>query len=373
MSTSLYIALYTINIIFLTTSLYSWVLKRFYVPAAYKDSFGELFPARRTLASMYLLQFTEIPYLLMMDRPEALFYVNGIALLIFTSYLGILVKGYFFLEFRTPRKMFFYMHPVFFCWLGLLLPLLGIVEYTSLYKTIMTIVVLLIYAGYLYLLDKLRQRVMQAVKDIDENEYSNESDFPVKFAKSVKWFPLMASLLLLATFLINLYTAKLVRDIAFIFINSWFAIYTLNPHRHTKKLPKELKKQDEIEEAGATVKYRLSERYCQETKKKLVDILKGKKLYLEDHLTMNDLTGLMGINKNYISEVIARSEYQSFYRLINTMRIEHACSILHEDPSAKLEQVAMASGFSSGSSFSQVFRRLKEISPKEYIMQLQSR
>ena len=370
MSNSLYIAVYTINIVFLTTSLYSWILKRIYVPDAYKDNFGDLFPARRTLASMYILQLTEIPYLIVLDRPEALFYVNGIALLIFTSYLGILVRGYFFLEFKTPRKMFFFMHPVALCLIILLLPLLGIIEFTPLFRTIMTVFILLLYIGYIYILDKLRQKVVYVVREIDENEYSNESDFPVKFAKSVKWLPLLASLLLLVTFLLNSYIAKMVRDICFIIINTWFAIYTLNPHRNTRKLPKELKKKTDEETTEVQNKYRLTEKYCKDTETKLINIIQEKKLYLEEHFTMNDLIEIMHINRNYLSEVISRSEYQSFYRLVNSMRIEHACDVLKNDPTMKLEQVAIASGFSSGSSFSQIFRRVMNVSPKEYISQI---
>lgn len=366
MSNSLYIALFTINIIFLTSSLYSWVLKRFFVSEAYKDNFGDLFPARRTLATMYLLQFTEIPYVLMLDRPEALFYINGTALLIFTSYLGILVRGYFFLEFKTPRQMFFYMHPVALCWIVLSLPMLGVIELTPLYRTIMIFVVLSIYLGYIYLLDKSRIRVMSVVQELDENEYSNENDFPVTFAKSVKWLPLIATFILLVTFLLNLYTAKMVRDILFTCLNAWFAIYTLNPHRHTKKLPKELKKQYN-DDVVAPVKYRLSVKYCKETEEKLISIIREKNLYLEEHLNMNDLVDVMHTNRNYLSEVISRSEYQSFYKLINTLRIEHACEMLRQDPTLKLEQVAISSGFSSGSSFSQIFRRFKEVSPKEFI------
>lgn len=369
MSYTFYCALYTINIIFLTTSAYSYVLKRFHVPLAYKDNFGELFPARRTLAGMYFLQFTEIPYLLMIERPEALFYVNGIALLIFTSYLVLLVRGYFFLEFRSPRRMFYFMHPVALCWIALMLPMLGIVKFTPLYRTIMTIVVLLLYIGYIYLLDRARQQVMRQVRDIDENEFSNESDFPVKFAKSVKWMPLLASLLLLVTFILNLYTAKMIRDIAFIVINTWFGIYTMNPHRKSKQLPKTLKKLDE-EATEPQTKYRLSDRYCQETEEKIVNVIMEKKLYLEEHFSMNDLIDILHINRNYLSEVISRSQYQSFYRLVNKLRIEHACEVLKNDPTAKLEMVAMTSGFSSGSSFSQIFRRVKKVSPKEYIAQI---
>lgn len=370
MSFSFYCAIYTITIVFLTTSVYSWVLKRFHVPLAYKDNFGELFPARRTLASMYLLQLTEIPYLIRLDDPAALFYINATALLIFTSYLVLLVRGYFFLEFRTPRQMFFFMHPVAICWVFLLLPLFGIIEYTPLYRTIMTIVVLIIYLVYLFILDKARRQVMREVREIDENEYSNEGDFPVKFAESIKWLPLLSSLMLLVTFLVNLYTAKMVRDIIFIVINVWFGIYTLNPHRKTKKLPKVLQKLEEEEEAPPTTKYRLSEKYCKETQEKLIRIISEKKMYLEEHLTMNDLTDIMHTNKNYLSEVIARSKYQSFYRLVNTMRIEHACEILKNDSTLKLEQVAIESGFTSGSAFSQIFKRIMNITPKEYIGQI---
>lgn len=373
MSNTMYLLLYTTNVVFLVTSVYSWVLKRFYVPDAYKDNFGELFPARRSLASMYILQLTEIIYLVTLRRPEALFYINGTALLVFTSYLVILVRGYFFLEFLSPRQMFLFMHPVFVLWIILLLPVFGIIEYTPLFHTVMTIAVLLTFVGYIYLLDKLRLKVMHVVSEIDENEYSNESDFPVKFAKSVKWLPFVACMFLLVTFLFNSYIAKIIRDIVFCGLNVWFAVYTMNPHRSTKKLPQVLKEKSKTEEIDSNIKYRLSEKYCLEKETMLISLLRDKQLYLEEHLTMNDLIDLMHINKNYLSEVIARSQFQSFYRLVNTMRIEHACKMLKEDPTAKLEQVAIASGFSSGSAFSQVFKRMMDISPKEYISQIHAK
>jgi transcriptional regulator GlxA family with amidase domain len=82
---------------------------------------------------------------------------------------------------------------------------------------------------------------------------------------------------------------------------------------------------------------------------------------------MSDLVKRMSTNKTYLSEVIAGSEYRSFYQLINTLRVAHACRLLEQDPTLKMEQVALASGFSSGSAFSQVFKRIKGISPSEYL------
>lgn len=199
---------FSVNLVFIVTNLYGWLLKRFFVPDAYKKDVRELYPAQQSVARFYLLQLFEVPYLLMIGRPEALFYANGTAMLVFTSFI--------------------------------------------------------------------------------EKEES-----PVR-----------------------------------------------------RRLTEEQRKSMEI---------------------KMLDLVKGEKLYLEDHFTMSDLVKRMNTNKAYLSEVIAYSEYGSFYQLINTLRIEHACWMLGEDPSLKMEQVALASGFSSGSAFSQVFKRIKGISPSEYL------
>lgn len=367
---SQYLLFFTTSLIYIVVCVYGWLLKVFYVPAAYKDIFGELYPARHSLANLFMMQVFEIPFLFMIGREDVLFFINGSALMFIASYLVVLIKGYFFLDFFTPRRLIIFQHPVMVCWIALMLPVIGVIEFTPIYKLIMTVVVLGIALGYLLHLDRCRLRIMNQIREIDEDEFSSDEDFPVKLARSVKWLPLIVCVILIVTFLSDSFYVKMSRDIILIVINVWFAIYTLNPHRHTKKLPQELKKKESTDEAAAPVKYRLSEKFCKDTEKKLIEIIYDKKLYLEEHLTMNDLTEVMHTNKNYLSEVIARSEYQSFYKLINTLRINHACEMLNEDPSAKLEMVALSSGFSSGSAFSQVFKRLKDISPKEYISQI---
>ena len=364
MSYNLDLLLFSANLVFIVTNLYGWLLKRFFVPAAYKENFGELYPAQRSMAMLYFLQIFELPYLLMIGRPEALFYVDGTALLFFSSFMLVLVNAYFFQVFFKSRKLFFFMFPVLVCWVILLLPVLGIIEFSTMYQRIMTIVVLLVSARYIYLLNQFRIQLIRHVREIDEDEYSNEVDFPVKFAKSIKWFPLVICLMLLANFLINQPIGKLVRDIVFTVMNVSFLIYTLNPHRMIGNvLPKALK-QKQIEE---TEKHRLTDEQCKEMETRLLSLIRDEKLYLEDHLAMSDLTQRMYTNKTYLSEVIARSEYVSFYKLVNTLRVEHACQLLAADPSLKLEQVALSSGFTSGSAFSQVFKRLKGVSPSEWI------
>lgn len=364
---SLYLAIFSVNLIYVVVNIYAFLLKMFYVPAAYKEIFEEIYPARNSLANLFMMQVFELPYIFFVYRPEVLFCLNAVAMLFTTSYLVVLTKGYFFLDFYTPKRLIFFQHPVFVCWIVLLLPIFGIIPFTPMFKTIMTIVVLALEIGYIAHLDKCRVMVIKKIRAIEEDEFSNETDFPVLFARRVKWLPLLLCVLLIVTFLCNMPVVKMIRDLIMIVISVWFAIYSLNPHRNAKKLPKALKIKEEAEETPVPTKYRLTEKYCKETQVKLISLVREKKLYLEEHLTMNDLIDLMHTNKNYLSEIIARSEYKSFYNLINTMRIEHACDILKSDSNVKLEQVALESGFSSGSSFSQIFKRVKNVTPKEYI------
>ena len=360
------IVCFSVNLTFIVTNLYGWLLKRFFVPNAYRDQFHELYPAQRSVANFYLLQLIEVPYLLMIGRLEALFYANGTAMLVFTSYMLVMVRAYFFLKTPRPGKMLLFTLPVWSCWIALLLPLFGFVEFSPMYQYVMIGVVLAFFVMYLVNLNRLRQQLKRRIRAIDEDEYSNEDDFPVKFARSIQWLPLTLCLILVINFLFNDMIVKMIRDIIFTVINVWFAIYTLNPHRKTKELPMELQKEEE-ERGESPVRRRLSEEQCKIMKTKMLDLVNGEKLYLEDHFTMSDLVKRMNTNKAYLSEVIAHSEYGSFYQLINTLRIDHACWMLGEDPSLKMEQVALASGFSSGSAFSQVFKRIKGMSPSEYL------
>ena len=364
------ILFFSVNLTFIVTNIYGWLLKRFYVPEAYRKDVRKLFPAQRLVARFYLLQLFEIPYLFMPGQPDALFYVNGTALLVFSSFMLVMVNRYFNLRTLSYRKQILFLLPMWACWVTLLLPLFDIIPFSMGYHRIMTGIVLAVFAFYMFLLDKCRQQLACRIREVDENEYSNEEDFPVQFARSVKWLPLALCMLLAINFLIDNAYVKMLRDIIFLVVNVWFAIYTLNPHRKIKtmNLERETEEKTEAKEEGTTHR-RLTEEQRKNLETRMLDLVRGEKLYLEDHFTMSDLVKRMNTNKAYLSEVIAHSEYGSFYNLINTLRIEHACWMLGEDPNLKMEQVALASGFSSGSAFSQVFKRIKGVTPSEYLRQ----
>lgn len=366
-SDTTFLLFFSANLTFLVTNLYGWLLKRFYVPLPLKEHFDELYPAHRSVARFYLLQLFEVPYLFMVGQPEALFYVNGTALLVFSSFMVVMVTNYFFPQRPSLPKRLLFLLPVWACWVALLLPIFKKELFTPKYQLVMTCIVMVAFAGYLFLLNRFRRQLMLQIREIEEDEYSNEEDFPVRFAKSINGLPLTLCVMLAITFLLNDASVKIVRDVIFTVIDVGFVIYTLNPHRKLKSLPTELQQKMDEETEATPAKHRLTDIQRKEMEAKMLKLIMAEKLYLEDHFSLNDLVQRMKTNKTYLSEVIACSEYGSFYQLVNTLRIEHACRLLAESPTAKMEQVAFASGFSSGSAFSQVFKRIKGVSPSEYL------
>lgn len=361
---------FSATLVFIATNLYGWLLKRYYVPLPLKEHFEELYPVHRSVATLYLLQLFEVPYLFHIGQPAALFYVNGTAVMFFASYMMVLVKGYFFMEYPKPKQLFLFMLPVAVCAILLLLPVFGILPFTENFQTVMFCIVAVVSAVYVGLLVRFRNQLHRQIRKFEEDEYSNESDFPLQFAKKVEWMPLLICLVMYVCFILDNPTVKFVRDLILIVMNVWFVFYTLNPHRSLRpELTEALKEETASEEKAAEPeeKHRLTDEMQKELETKLIDLIRNEKLYLEDHLTLNDLAQRIFTNKTYLSEAIARSEYGAFYQLINTMRLEHACKMLDEQPGIKLEQVAFASGFSSGSAFSQVFKRLKGVTPSEYL------
>lgn len=354
----LQILFFAANLAFILTNFYGWLLKRFYVPAPLKEHYNELYPAHKLVATLCLLQLYDVLYLIRIGDPAALFYSNAVGLMLYSAFIYVMVKGYFFLEKFSPWKMLLFMHPILLCWVVLLLPVIGVIEFTQTYQIVMLCIVTLISMTYITFLIAFRNKLHRQIIKIDEREYSNESDFPVQIAKRVEWLPLALCAMLYVCFLINHPIAKMVRDLIFTTECVWFVYFTLNPHRTVRQ---------ELTKGEGEIKKSLSDKKRKEMEEKMMRMLVEDKLFLAEHFTMSELVQKMGTNKRYLNEVISLSKYETFYNLINALRVDNACRILEENRFAKLENVALESGFSSGSAFSQVFKKIKGVTPREYI------
>ena len=91
--------------------------------------------------------------------------------------------------------------------------------------------------------------------------------------------------------------------------------------------------------------------------------------YIDDHfkenITLDQLAAVAHLNKYYLAHVFQREYGVSPIRYLTARRIQESRFLLGETDHT-LSHIAQVLGFSSASYFSQCFRRVEGISPKEY-------
>lgn len=103
-------------------------------------------------------------------------------------------------------------------------------------------------------------------------------------------------------------------------------------------------------------------------KKDLFDILKNKKLYLNDSLNLTELAEEMGITNKKLSELLNQHMNISFYTLINDYRVAEVIERMKSYDADKytLLGIAYEAGFQSKASFNRIFKQKTGISPSKY-------
>lgn len=90
------------------------------------------------------------------------------------------------------------------------------------------------------------------------------------------------------------------------------------------------------------------------------------KSYLHTHLTMQDLSKAVGINRTYLSNYINDSYGANFNAWINGLRIDEAKSHIQTSPECNLSEVAHQVGFADLAHFSKMFKKKEGLSPSEW-------
>lgn len=112
----------------------------------------------------------------------------------------------------------------------------------------------------------------------------------------------------------------------------------------------------------------LSEAELQRLKEKLLRLMNEDKTYLNAQIRLRDLAEKLGSKSYRLTEVLNRGLKTSFNDFINGYRIEHAKSLM-VDPAHAHESIlaiAFESGFSSKSTFNEIFKRNVGLTPSRF-------
>lgn len=91
--------------------------------------------------------------------------------------------------------------------------------------------------------------------------------------------------------------------------------------------------------------------------------------YLEEHyyenIMLSDVAEYIGVSPGYLSTLFQKQIGKGFVDYLNEVRIDHACSYLHQHM-LKTYEIAYKVGFKDEKYFSKVFKKITGQSPSEY-------
>ena len=375
----LYLIFFSANLTFILTNLYGWLLKWFYRPRAYDEDFLRLFPAQRAVGWLYLLQVLELPYLLNIGQADTLLYVNAFSVLVFSLQMLVMCEGYFFPEVRHRLSDYWVFLPPTVPLLPLFLQACGLIRLPEWHRTATFILVSVLFLWYFWRTICMALRIGRAVRRANEDTYADSDDFPTRFGEKIQWLPTGICVLMAVNFFIDDPTVKAFRDVLFTVVNIWFCIFTLNPWRkpydiaekatETMSAEPDGQPSDEKDEATASAdetQFRLTDDRYTELSRRLGSLLSDEHIFTEQHITADTLMQRLGINANYLTEVIQRSGYSSFYDMISQHRVRHAISLIRQHPDRRMADIAYDCGFTSQSSMTKAFASQGKESPSAY-------
>ena len=88
---------------------------------------------------------------------------------------------------------------------------------------------------------------------------------------------------------------------------------------------------------------------------RVLDYFNNEKPYLNSSLTINDVVEVVFSNKLYISRAISQFAGKNFCQFVNYYRVVHSLELFRQNPSMKISDLAIQSGFNSNVSFGMAF------------------
>jgi len=100
---------------------------------------------------------------------------------------------------------------------------------------------------------------------------------------------------------------------------------------------------------------------------KLLRVMEIEKPFLDPKLSLSGLAQLLGVSANQLSQVINQKAAVNFHDFVNNYRVEEFIQRASKNRNFSLLALALDSGFNSKSSFNNIFKKQKGLSPSKYL------
>lgn len=205
---------------------------------------------------------------------------------------------------------------------------------------------------------------------LDQDNYSNPDDFPVK--QALRWLFLFLTDMLLCWVGVLLNSPAVLAAVQLLLAASCvvFLISALHPNRNR---PVGELEQAEVSDPDASstdsspvVLYKrvLSKQKQEEMLSTIITVVEKQKAYLDPHLTLQDVADRCGYSRTYVAGLI-KSELGGFFHYVNRLRLAHADRLKAENPGIPVGEMIDASGFGSYTTYYKIRRQLQEANGDE--------
>jgi AraC-like DNA-binding protein len=112
----------------------------------------------------------------------------------------------------------------------------------------------------------------------------------------------------------------------------------------------------------------LNSLFVEECIKKLTYLMEIEKLYCDETISLQSLSEKLSISPHVLSKIINEKLNRNFWDFINTYRVEEAKKLLRDSKRAnqKILSIAFDVGFSTKTSFNNVFKKYTKMTPSQY-------
>lgn len=340
---------------FVLSSLFCAVVRWCHMCRPYNRRERYFYPARRLISLIFLGFAMQAVYLFRLHSGDAWFFMRSFLVLFLPVAGTFAFKRYFFARPIRFRLFAFFggvlpMAIVFVLWMlawagGDVLGGSMHIAATLVAGYAIGLFVLMLYAT-LWLLRRIRR--------YQYGEYSNEEDFPLRFAVRVVFLPIAFIVVAWCFFISGSHIFCMWLHLVMAVTNVAVLIIILHPQRKGSVGQGEADgscRPEALDDSGdifleGDAKVNVSDEIKDTIERNINEALHERKLYLDPNLRLGDLARAVGSNKKYVS-VVLNERFGSFYTVLNKMRVEAAAAYVKEHPDATREEIAAHSGFAN--------------------------
>ena len=170
--------------------------------------------------------------------------------------------------------------------------------------------------------------------------YSNPDDFPVRYASTVLFYPLILTPLVWPAYIMDSRHIMAILHILLAAFNVVLLITVMPVWRRKYMLPASADDENDIDVDSHV------EELLDQTEVEIRTYVEGQRAFLDPHLKVDDVAEHCKLGRTYVSMTFQR-RFQSFAYYINSLRLAYYDQYMADHPDETKESAALTSGFSN--------------------------